>query len=155
VKQYLAAIFVAALFCGGATAKPAATPMLTDDAAFRAAFQASFRAFDGCGETVDGQLYRKALVEKVQNCPFTPDIKSAFRQWSDGAAAQGAADLRRYVAEHDKLPESLDRMKVQCRAEQKTPAYQKTVTALARYAKGAARFDEVTPEPCDIQAGAR
>jgi hypothetical protein len=38
--------------------------------------------------------------------------------------------------------------------ERQTPAYEKTVALLDRYAKGDATFDDVVPDSCDIQAAA-
>ena len=146
-----AALGLAILLAGGARAeKPAA---LSDSSAFRAAYSMSYYGFDVCGDAADGLLYRKALAEKVEHCPFTADAKSDFRQWSATADAKGSADVQRYIAEHDKLPESLDQKKMLCRKEQAIPAYQKTVALLTGYAKGEAKFDAVVPDACDIKAG--
>jgi len=114
----------------------------------------SYYGFDVCGDAANGQLYRKALTEKFEHCPFTAAAKADFRQWSAATDAKATADIKRYIAEHDKLPESLDGKKMTCRQEQATPAYQKTVALLAGYAKGEVKFDAVVPDPCDTKAGA-
>jgi hypothetical protein len=146
------AIALTALLAKSAMAEnPAA---LNDSDAFRLAYRMSYYGFDVCGDVPDGQLYRKALTEKVGHCPFTADAKADFKQWSAAADAKGSADVQHYVADHDKLPESLDQKKMQCRKEQATPAYQTTVALLARYAKGEAKFDAVVPDACDVKAGA-
>jgi hypothetical protein len=124
---------------------------LTDTGTFRAAFSASFDGFDICGDGASGRLYRKALTEKVEHCPFTADAKSAFLQWSADTEKRAAADAQRYIAEHDKLPERLDRKKLNCRTERETSAYQKTVELLAQYAKGEIGFDAVVPDACDLK----
>jgi hypothetical protein len=146
------AIALAALIAGSAQAEKPAT--LADSNAFRLAYRMSYYGFDVCGDVADGQLYRKALTEKVDHCPFTAGAKADFRQWSAATGAKTTADVQRYIAEHDKLPESLDQKKMQCRKEQATQAYQKTVALLAEYAKGEAKFDAVVPDACDVKAGA-
>ncbi len=137
---------------GVADGKPA-DPTLTNTEAFRDAFGQSFQAFDGCSDAASGALYRKALTEKVESCPFTPDAKAAFRAWAESEIPKADADLRRYTAEHDKLPPGLDGRKVRCKALQQTPAYQTTLALLGRYAKGEAKFEAVVPDRCDIQVG--
>jgi hypothetical protein len=146
------AIALAALLAGSAMAEKPAP--LADNNTFRVAYGMSYYGFDVCGDFADGQLYRKALTEKFDHCPFTPAAKADFRQWSATTDAKSAADVQRYIAEHDKLPESLDEKKLTCRQEQATPAYQKTVALLAQYAKGAVKYDAVVPDPCDVKAGA-
>jgi hypothetical protein len=147
----LAATLAALLITSGASAK--STSALTDTATFRAAYSASFYGFDICGAATDGEIYRKALIEKVGRCPFTPDAQTSFRQWSTDTAKRTTADVQRYIAEHDKLPERLDPKKLTCRKVRETPAFQETVTLLARYAKGEVGFDAVVPDACDKKAG--
>jgi hypothetical protein len=145
-------IALAVLIAAGAMAgTPAA---LSDDSTFRLAYRMSYNGFEVCGDAADGLLYRKALTEKVERCPFTIAAKADFKQWSAAADAKATAEVQRYIAEHDKLPESLDEKKMACRKEQATPAYQKTVALLAGYAKGAVKFDAVVPDACDVKAGA-
>jgi hypothetical protein len=151
-RYSIAALALAMLIAGPALAEKPAP--LRDSSAFRAAYGMSYYGFDVCGDAENGQLYRKALAEKVDHCPFTAGAKADFKQWSVAADAKGSTDVQRYIAEHDKLPESLDQKKTQCRKEQATPAYQKTVALLARYAKGEVKFDAVVPDPCDVKAGA-
>jgi hypothetical protein len=152
-REHRLAIAAVAIFSAAmATGKPAA-PALTNTEAFQGAFAQSFKAFDGCGDPANGALYRKALTEKVESCPFTPDAKAAFRQWTQTETPKATADLQRYVAEHDKLPPSLDAMKVRCTAQQRTPVYQATLALMGRYAKGEVKFDAVVPDRCDIKAG--
>ena len=139
------------LIAGSAPAdKPA---LLTDTNAFRTAYGLSYFAFDLCSDTANGALYRKAMAEKVEHCPFTPEAKAAFRQWSAVTDARGPDQVKRYIAEHDKLPESLDPKRRNCRTEKDTPAYQKTIALLAQYAKGEVKYDVVVPDACDTKAG--
>jgi hypothetical protein len=126
-----------------------AADKLTDTSRFKAAFQGSFYGFDVCGDSANGKLYRKALIDKVQHCPFTKDAKSDFGDWAAGAESKGADDIRRYIAEHDKLPPRLDRRKSNCIAEQQNDAYKQTLVALSKYAAGEAKADDVVPDACD------
>jgi hypothetical protein len=128
---------------------------LTDTGTFRTAYGLSYFGFDLCGDAANGALYRKALAEKVQHCPFTPEAKAGFRQWAAGTDADGPDTVKRYIAEHDKLPESLDPKRKNCRTEKDSPAYQKTIALLAQYAKGEVKYDAVVPDACDTRAGAQ
>ena len=127
---------------------------LTDTNAFRTAYGASYFGLDLCGDAANGALYRRALAEKVEHCPFTPEAKAGFRQWAAAADAKGADEVRDYLGDHDKLPESLDPKRRNCRLEKETPAYQKAIALLGQYAKGEARYDAVVPDACDTKAGA-
>jgi hypothetical protein len=139
-------VFLAALaVTGGAFAASS----LTDTGRFRAAFQGSFYGFDVCGDSANGKLYRRALIDKVEHCPFTKDAKAAFSQWAGTAETQGGADVQRYIAEHDKLPPRLDRRKSACIAEQQNAAYRQALAMLAQYAAGQAKADDVVPDACD------
>ena len=141
------------LIAGAAWAdKPAS---LTDTGTFRYAYGLSYFGFDLCGDAADGALYRKALAEKVEHCPFTPEAKAGFHQFATDTDAYGPDSVQRYNAEHDKLPESLDPRRKNCRTQKDTPAYQKTIALLAQYAKGEVKYDAVVPDTCDTKAGAR
>ena len=151
LRRYAWTTVALALAAGTALAdKPAP---LTDTNAFRTAYSLSYFSFDLCGDAADGALYRKALAEKVEHCPFTPDAKAGLRQWSVATDANGPGSIQRYIAEHDKLPESLDPKRKNCRTEKDTPAYQKTIALLARYAKGEVKYDAVVPDACNTKAG--
>jgi hypothetical protein len=151
MRSYCLAATLAALSVSALAADRPAAP--TDTATFRAAFSASFYGFDVCGDAANGRLYRKAIIEKVDHCPFTRDAKAAFHDWAGGAEAHSASDVQRYIAEHDKLPERLDRMKLNCRTEQVSPGYQQTVKLLGDYANSKADFDSVVPDACDVPTG--
>ncbi|HTJ63424.1 MAG TPA: hypothetical protein VL899_06400 [Alphaproteobacteria bacterium] len=126
-----------------------AADRLTDTSRFQAAFQGSFYGFDVCGDSTNGKLYRKALMDKVQHCPFTKDAKSDFTAWAAGAEAKGGNEIRRYISEHDKLPPRLDRRKANCIAQQQNDAYKQALAALAKYAGGEAKADAVVPDACE------
>jgi hypothetical protein len=151
-RRYAWVTVALGLAAGSAVAdKPAA---LTDTAAFRTAYDLSYFGFDLCGDTANGALYRRALAEKVEHCPFTAEAKATFRQWSTATDAGGPDRVKRYIAEHDKLPESLDPKRKNCRTEKDTPAFQKTMALLAQYANGQVAYDAVVPDACDTKAGA-
>ncbi|HEX4504083.1 MAG TPA: hypothetical protein VH722_00020 [Alphaproteobacteria bacterium] len=151
-RRYAWVTVALGLLAGGASADKPAT--LTDTNAFRTAYGLSYFGFDLCGDDPNGALYRKALAEKIEHCPFTPGAKAGFRQWAADTDTKGADQVKRYIAEHDKLPESLDPKRKNCRTQKDTPAYQKTIALLIRYAKGEVRYDTVVPDACDTKAGA-
>ena len=151
-RRFAWASVVLVLLAGTAAAdKPAP---LTDTGTFRSAYSQSYFAFDLCGDAANGALYRKALAEKVAHCPFTPDAKAEFRQRAAVTDTDGPGRVQRYIAEHDKLPESLDPKRKNCRTEKDTPAYQKTIALLAQYANGEVKYDAVVPDACDTKAEA-
>lgn len=151
LRRFTWAWVALSLFAGIALAdKPAP---LTDSGTFRAAYRLSYFGFDLCGDATNGALYRKALTEKVAHCPFTPAVKAEFRQWATTTDAEGPGRVQRYNAEHDKLPESLDPKRKNCRTEKDTPAYQNTIALLAQYAHGEVKYDAVVPDACDTKAG--
>ncbi len=139
-------VFLATLAIAGSAL---AANTLTDTGRFRSAFQGSFYGFDVCGDSANGRLYRKALIDRVEHCPFTKDAKADFSQWAGAAETQGSADVQRYIAEHDKLPPRLDRRKTACLAEQQNDAYRQALAMLAKYAAGQAKADAVVPDACD------
>jgi hypothetical protein len=150
-RRYAWAAITLSLIAGTSLAdKPAA---LTETNVFRTAYGLSYFGFDLCGDTANGALYRKALAEKIEHCPFAPEAKAGFRQWAASADAKGADQVSRYIAEHDKLPESLDAKRKNCRTEKDTPAYQKTIALLTQYARGEVKYDAVVPDACDTKAG--
>ena len=152
-RRYAWASVALGLLAGTAIAdKPAS---LTDTNAFRTAYGLSYFAFDLCGDAANGALYRRAMAEKIAHCPFTPEAKAGFRQWAAGTDAEGPDKVKRYIAEHDKLPESLDPKRKNCRTQKDTPAYQETIALLGQYAKGEVKYDAVVPDACDTTAGAQ
>jgi hypothetical protein len=144
-------VFLATLTVAGCAF---AANTLTDTGRFKTAFQGSFYGFDVCGDLSNGKLYRKALIDRVEHCPFTKDAKADFSQWAASAETQGSADVQRYIAEHDRLPPRLDRRKTACLAEQQNVAYQQALAMLSKYAAGQAKADAVVPDACDAASAA-
>ena len=109
-RRYAWATIALNLLAGSALAeKP---PMLTDTNAFRTAYGQSYFAFDLCGDAANGALYRKALAEKVEHCPFAPDAKAGFRQWAaatdaDDIAGWRAADAAFHAVHYSRAPQRL------------------------------------------------
>jgi hypothetical protein len=51
-----------------------AVQLLERTDAFEVAYGMSFH-IDACGDATTGQLYRQALVEKFENCPFSAEAR--------------------------------------------------------------------------------
>ena len=123
---------------------------LEDANAFQIAFGMSFYGFDECGDTAAGDLFRKALVEKFDHCPFSAEARRRFHRWADDQTASAVAAMQRYIADHGKLPEQLDGMKLTCAALQRTEKYKKTRDILERYSRGEINVDAIIPDRCDM-----
>jgi hypothetical protein len=146
-------IFLAALAITASAS--AETTKLAGTARFQAAFQGSFYGFDVCGDAANGKLYRKALIDKVQRCPYTEDAKAAFSEWAGAAETEGSAEIKRYIAEHEILPPRMDARKANCIAEKQDVAYRQVLALLAQYAKGTTHADAIVPGACDAGAASQ
>src|ERR1041385_3360212 len=55
--------------------------LLTDPTPFEVGYGMSFYDFDACGDSEAGGLFRRAIIEKLQACPFSPDAMQKFQAW--------------------------------------------------------------------------
>jgi hypothetical protein len=120
--------------------------------AFQEAFGMSFY-FDGCGDRQLGELYRRALLDKLARCPFSDEAKRSFRSWASSVDAKETELVQRNIKEHGKLPDRLDGMKETCQEHRESPNYLKIRELLHRYARGEISADAIVFS-CDTQAGA-
>jgi len=129
-----------------ARAQSSAAP-LTNTEAFRAAFGLTFKGFDACGDTVNGERYRKAVTEKLDSCPFTPDAKAKFHAWAETTTQRFTAQLQRFIVENKKLL-------ARCEPQKRDPAYVILTDLLSRYSRGEVGIDAIISDPCDVRPAA-
>jgi hypothetical protein len=55
--------------------------LLSDPTPFEIAYGMSFYDFDACGDSEAGRIFRRAIIEKLELCPFSPEAKTKFEEW--------------------------------------------------------------------------
>jgi len=120
--------------------------------AFEIAFGMSFYGFDACGDAAWGDIFRKALVEKFESCPFSAAAKERFRRRIANQTREAKTALDNYIKEHGKLPDRPEGMKMSCAEIKQTREYMSNHALLERYYRGEIDADEVVREGCDMPA---
>jgi hypothetical protein len=138
------------------TALLAAAAVMTANAAppdrttaFDNAYAASFYQFDACGDGIAGRIFRRALVEKLRQCPFSAEARARFLARSTAQRRKSSQMLAKLIEDHGGLPMRLDGMTRTCREQIDSPEYQAVRLRLDRYAAGNAAPDTVIPQACD------
>jgi hypothetical protein len=134
------------------SAQTAGRPLERADA-FQVAYGLSFR-LDGCGDSVLGSLFRKAILEKFDRCPFSDEARRRFHSWADSESIRMNGLLTDYVTQHGNLPDRLDGMNQSCRESRVSADYLGLRDRLDRYARGEISADAIIPDRCDVAAGA-
>jgi hypothetical protein len=130
-----------------------AVQLLERTDAFEVAYGMSFQ-IDACGDATTGQLYRQALVEKFENCPFSAEARERFKSRTAALASKSNSALDRYVSENGKLPDRLDGMKRSCQEERRSSDYMNLRSQLQQYVNGSLSAGEIFVDRCDVTAGA-
>ncbi len=131
----------------------AASAQPRETEAFNVAYGMSYYGFDGCGDSLNGSILRRAVTERVDHCPFSAAAKTAFHLWAARQNERMADQVQRYVATRGQLPERLDGMKRSCREEMASPEHQQAAALLARYARGDIPVTAVIMGACNQSAG--
>ncbi len=122
----MAAALVSVLALGGrALADEAPAPGLTDPSKFEHAYGASFYGFDACGESLTGKQFRSVLVDKFAHCPFTPEARKHFAQWTRAQRAKSTQVIQDMIVDHGGLPVRLDGMAMTCHEQIDQPGQPK------------------------------
>nr|WP_294517709.1 hypothetical protein [uncultured Rhodopila sp.] len=117
--------------------------------AFEAAYAASFYEFDACGDGLSGRNYRRALSEKVAQCPFPADVKQRFVQRAAAQRRKSATAMAKLIEDNGGLPVRLEGMARTCREQSETPEYQAIRARLDAFSAGKISVDGVVPAACD------
>lgn len=134
-------------------ADPAPIEKLENTEAFKVAYGISY-GFDWCGENAAGALYRRAIVDKFDHCPFSPDANRGFHRWAEETSLKADRALHDYVAQYGHPPERLDGMKTSCREQSTSPEYIELKHLIARYGDGNLSANELLTGPCAGSSGA-
>ncbi len=97
-------------------------PAIPADAtrAFETAYAASFYEFDACGDGLSGRSYRRALSEKVAQCPFPAEVKQRFVLRAAAQRQKSAKAMAKLIEDNGGLPVRLDGMTRTCREQSET-----------------------------------
>jgi hypothetical protein len=113
------------------------------------AYAASFYEFDACGDELAGRIYRRAVAEKLKQCPFSADAKRRFQACSAAHRQKSTEAMERLIEDHGGLPVRLDGMTRTCREQRDSVQYRQVRGLLDDYVAGKAGPDAVVAEPCD------
>ncbi len=122
---------------------------LADTTAFERAYGTSFYEFDACGDGLTGRLFRKALTDKVAQCPFTAGARSSYARHAAAMRTRLPAAINGMIASNDGLPVQLEGMSNTCHEQRNSEAFQRLNEALKQYASGQRGVDTVIPAKCD------
>ena len=122
---------------------------LTDTTPFQHAYAASFYGFDACGEGLTGKVWRSVLEDKFQHCPFTPDAKMRFKQWTRGQREKSTEAIKEMIIAHGGLPVRLEGMAQTCHEHFTSPEDQTLRENLDHYQQGKIDANAILPQPCD------
>jgi len=140
----------AATGLAAAKADDAAKPTILERTdAFDRAYAASFYDFDACGDGIAGRIYRKALTEKLTQCPFSSDAKKRFQMRSAAQRRKSSQVMAKLIDDNGGLPVRLEGMTRTCREQIDSPEYRQVRGELDAYAAGKAGPDAVVAQPCD------
>ncbi len=133
----------------GLAAAKADEAILERTTAFEQAYAASFYQFDACGDEVAGRISRKALVDKLKQCPFSAAAKQRFQVRITAQRQTSTRALATLIEENGGQPVRLDGMTRTCREQLESPEYRQVRSRLDDYAAGRAEPDAVFVQPCD------
>ena len=104
---------------------------------------------DGCGESTLGTIFRRAVQEKLDHCPFSERARTDFQIWIAQTEAQFNEQRRRYPTEHGKLPDRLPADPMTCKERTSTPDALEFRKQLLRYEWSEITADDIIPGRCD------
>ncbi|RAI61033.1 hypothetical protein [Roseicella frigidaeris] len=130
-------------------AGPAQDPPLQDTEAFERGFAISLYQFDACGDPLAGRMFRRALAERFEHCPFSPEARSRYQGRTRAELARVRERMQRIVEENGGLPRELAGMSTTCHAQQASAPYRDFRARLERYAEGSLPAEAVIPAACD------
>ncbi len=147
--RLLCCVSITALLSFG-TAK--ADPALVITSAFEHADAASFYNLDACGDSLDGRLFRRALLEKFMDCPFSDEARTRFARWSQAELRHSRELMAKVVDDVGGLPERLPGMTETCHEQLSSPAIMQLRSTLQHYAAGEITAAAVLPAACDASS---
>jgi hypothetical protein len=131
--------------------------LLSDPTPFEIAYAMSFFDFDACGDSEAGRAFRRALVEKLELCPFSPEAMAEFQTWRLKTLEDIAVHLWQAHAEGKDPggpPDLYDlgtyppRPLMTCSEYRQTPRYLQKRALVLSYARREIGVDQAIGEDC-------
>jgi hypothetical protein len=127
-----------------------ADDQLTDPTPFEVAYGLSFYDFDACGDAEAGSILRRAIVEKLERCPFSPQARARFGAWRL-ETAEGL--LSQLLSNQDGSPVGPPEVTnptapMTCERYRSTPRYVDRRADMLRYAKREMTVDQLLGADC-------
>ena len=155
-KRALAgAVLVALTLAASESRSQSSAEPLTDPTPFEIGYGMSFFNYDACGDAEAGRIFRRALLEKLHSCPFTPQALRDFEQWQIGQLEQGLSEL---MSSQDGPPvgppevsdgaSSPDGKPMTCQEYRNTPRYLTKRADLLRYSRNEISASQLLGEDC-------
>ena len=147
----LAALAIALMVPGLAprAADPAPDGTLSDTSGFERAYGASFYAFDACGGSLTGRLFRGVLLEKFARCPFSSEARDRFARRAKAQGAKSSRAIRDMILAHGGLPVRLEGMPMTCHEFMTSADYQRLRAALDLHVREQSDPVTILPGSCD------
>ena len=145
----IAAALAAALAASPWRGAAAQDGSLERTAGFERGFATSLYVFDACGDAVAGRLYRQALAERFNQCPFSAEARSRFGRRTRLQQAKARTAIQAMIDQGEGVPMRLEGMAATCREQRSSEGYQAVRAKLERYGQGNLAAAEVVAAPCD------
>ena len=141
------------LLAGAAAgAQPASeTAPLQRTEAFERGFATSLYVFDACGDPLAGRMFRRALAERVAQCPFSAKARAGYERRTALQQAKAREAMRSMIERQGGLPMRLDGMNATCHAEQASADYQALRSRLQAFDEGRVDAAAIIGKACDTE----
>lgn len=120
--------------------------------AYQAAFAFSF-ALDVCGDGPIGDTDRRAIIEKLDHCPFTDAARNEFRSWAADFKLKVQRLQQDNVEGDDGLFHRLYPTQKSCKEQRENPGYVKDRALIERYGRGEISVDAFPFASCTPVGG--
>ncbi len=117
--------------------------------AFEQAFATSLYVFDACGDGAAGQMFRRALAAKMQQCSIPDDAMKHYRLRTAYLLQKERERMDKIIEERGSVPNRVEGMAVTCHENRTSPAYVQMRDKLNAYSEGRAKPDAILPGDCD------
>jgi hypothetical protein len=115
----------------------------------------SFEIYDMCGDSEAGRIFRRAILEKMNRCPYSPQAKAKFQAWRidelEGMLStlvkRGSLDVPKTLLGITGGTNPDGSAKI-CREYRETPNYIERRTNLLRYSRHEITVDQAIGSDC-------
>jgi hypothetical protein len=152
-RRTIAAVIVAIATSAASSGADQPSALLDDPTPFEIGYGMSFYDFDACGDPEAGKILRRAIVEKLEHCPFSPEAMARFEAWRVATAEELLSQL---LSKQDGEPvgppevsePAADGKSMTCERYRGTQRYLDRRAELLRYAKREITVDQLLGEDC-------